>query len=934
MLALKIKKSSYLLLLLGFVVTMFVQLMVITPAQTAFALTPAEEKECYDKLRTYLEPTVAGGLGSTFAPMSKEKIAACVAAGICSVASEPVLKDGQFYRQYSCSQSGALAGATATALSAESAPLVKLYCGAKPTDRLAAVDYRDCSKLVSEAYSVCRISSFATGLRLLSPIESANCVRQQLRNSFPAKPTAQVQKAIEEGRVASAAVLAAAKDELACTDVGGVFDATKDPPCVDDPAAAATKDECPLPEETSMRWLGCSIMSVAQVATTKLYGAIQQFLYTPTAAIFDNEPLKEAAAGLRNLAIALILIAGLVMVIAQATGSDLVDAYTIRKLLPRIGVAIIGIALAWPLLRFAITLTNEVGLLADRLLAGVTAAGTGGSSNDLGTNILSTIFGVGAATSAVLFMGPMGVISLAGTLMLGLLLGLFVLATRQLVIMVCVVLAPLAIAAYVLPGTQKLWGFWKNTFITTLLMFPIIMFFLASGEAFAAILGGANTGTATLLSIIVFIAPYFLLPFAFKLAGGLMATIFSIANDREKGAFDRLRKGRQQAGAQHRERTVGRRMLQKRADYAGRLQNSASRAGRSGLGRRALNATAHGIGGYNIEAAMSGRREAVSKELNAQIATGADGEIRGLTVNKQHALRSGTEGEDWRVKDGKREFRTLGGAWVGESEVDRGHQRWGKDTFAQQTALSYEMRKANSEQDVRRISKGYKQLAQGPGGWGMSNYEAGGSWIGAAFENQNQHLEYKKTNWETGELGTGGYNGFVDELYEKKGSYPIGQMHSSTIERLQEAYKEADVAMAKPGTSAADIATLQDRKSKIQSIAGMFVHDIGAGSTGTTIPGADGAQPTVVEGDRPIAGATGERMVSSQGAAHVNERVFELAEMTGALDREPSRTYAGPDVHSQVSRVNPAASPYDTPAEKIANPIITPPNSQTQKRRP
>lgn len=460
------------------------------------------------------------------------------------------------------------------------------------------------------------------------------------------------------------------------------------------------------------------------------------------------------------------------------------------------------------------------------------------------------------------------------------------------------------------------------------------MFFLASGEAFAAILGGANTGTATLLSIIVFIAPFFLLPFAFKLAGGLMATIFSIANDREKGAFDRLRKGRQQAGAQHRERTVGRRVLQKRADIAGRLQGSASRAGRSGLGRRALNAAAHGVAGYNIEAAMSGRREAVSKELNAQIATGADGEIRGLTVNKQQALRSGVQGEDWRVKDGKREFRTLGGAWVSEAEVDRGHQRWGKDTFAQQTALSYEMRKANSEQDVRRISKGYRQLAQGPGGWGMSDYEAGGSWIGASFENQNQHLEYKKTDWKTGELGTKGYNGFVDELYEKKGSYATGQMHSSTIERLQEAYKEADVAMAMPTTTAAERATLEDRKRKIESVAEMFVHDIGAGSTGATIPNADGGQPTVVEGERPIAGVTGERMVSAQGAAHTNERIFELAKMTRVLEGAPNATHASPDVHSQASRVNPAASPYEAPADKIANPVITPPNTQSQKRAP
>lgn len=306
----------------------------------------------------------------------------------------------------------------------------------------------------------------------------------------------------------------------------------------------STPDDCPLPDDTSMRWFGCSIMSVAKIATDALYGAIQQFLYTPTSAIFDNEPLKQAAAGIRNVALALVVVAGLVMVIAQASGSELVDAYTIRKLLPRMGVAILGISLAWPLLRLAVDITNTIGSLADGILMGVTAAGTGGSSNDIGTNIISSIFAVGAAGGAWIFLGAAGLVSMAGTLVLAMLVGLFVLAIRQLVIMVCVVLAPLAIAAYVLPGTQKLWGFWKNTFLTSLLMFPIIMFFLASGAAFSAILGGANTSTATLLAVIVFIAPYFLLPFAFKLAGGLMATIFSIASDKNRGMFDRLKKGR------------------------------------------------------------------------------------------------------------------------------------------------------------------------------------------------------------------------------------------------------------------------------------------------------------------------------------------------------------------------------------------------------
>ena len=47
------------------------------------------------------------------------------------------------------------------------------------------------------------------------------------------------------------------------------------------------------------------------------------------------------------------------------------------------------------------------------------------------------------------------------------------------------------------------------------------------------------------LAIILYIVPYFLIPFTFKLAGGLMSTIFSIANDRTKGPFDKLKNVRE-----------------------------------------------------------------------------------------------------------------------------------------------------------------------------------------------------------------------------------------------------------------------------------------------------------------------------------------------------------------------------------------------------
>ena len=83
--------------------------------------------------------------------------------------------------------------------------------------------------------------------------------------------------------------------------------------------------------------------------------------------------------------------------------------------------------------------------------------------------------------------------------------------------------------------------------LTTLVMYPIIMGFIGAGAAMAYLLGGRRVAGENLglLAIVVYFAPYFLLPFAFKLAGGLMSTVFSIANDRGRGMFDRGRKKRE-----------------------------------------------------------------------------------------------------------------------------------------------------------------------------------------------------------------------------------------------------------------------------------------------------------------------------------------------------------------------------------------------------
>jgi hypothetical protein len=309
-------------------------------------------------------------------------------------------------------------------------------------------------------------------------------------------------------------------------------------------------DDCPLPAGTSLRWLGCAVFDGLKGFADGLAKSLNSLLYTPTA-IFDEPAAQKAASTFRNIGIALVVIAGLFMVIAEASGWQVVDAYTIRKLMPRLALVLVGIALAWPIMRLIVTLTNDLGGLIHSVF--LQLAGDVQATGDVvgtGSSITAVLGWILVGGGLFITLGVLGMLSLLGTIVLALFIGFLVLGVRQLVVLMCIILAPLALASYVLPGTQKLWTFWKNTFITTLLMYPLIMGFIGAGKAMAYLLGATKAGSTDnimqLLVIIVYFAPYFMLPFAFKMAGGLMSTIFSIANDKNRGLFDRLKNGRQE----------------------------------------------------------------------------------------------------------------------------------------------------------------------------------------------------------------------------------------------------------------------------------------------------------------------------------------------------------------------------------------------------
>lgn len=651
-------------------------------------------------------------------------------------------------------------------------------------------------------------------------------------------------------------------------------------------------------------WFICPVINIMETLIQNVDNLITASLTFDTKNVFDTNPGYRAAWNtFRVLATGLLVIAGLVMVVSQAFGLEILDAYTLKKVLPRLLIAVIGITLSWSLMHFAIDFFNVLGDDIRNLIY-----------SPFGSNIQGNI-GAGAAfvlTSGgvigLFAYGPGIILSVLATAALAVLVGFIIILVRYLAIIVLVIFAPIAIAAYVLPNTSKVWTLWKDNFLGLLLVFPIISAFIAIGRVFSAVsLGGGGPsafGSGAIMQIVGLVSyflPYFLLPIAFRLATGVIGTVAGFVNDRNKGAFDRLKKGRQHMMANHGGRRVEagrRRAIQRREDWNQALKAKAAEKGKSKVGnflrRRGYGAAAGMVGGYNINALAAAKRAEVKKEINSQIDDGADDEPRGLTVNKAYAnglarwaqeegisqaesARRQSIADQWvrTGEDGKtREYRTAGGAWVNEGSVDQAWSRWGHDTFAQQTALSYESRKATTDEEIGHLREALPVITRG---WKQNARQAKNTKTGMAFQNQGTKLSWKYTSEKSGDFGdtfdssgnlvwdqkaVKNAQGYTTEWYEKFNSYTGSQQSAEEISRLKKAYDSGDAKT----------------QANVKAIAETYMHDLLAG--GSSQVGVAGGVPQTVPTTQGVAGRP-DRQASGQGSPHFNEAMVRLARDVG-----------------------------------------------------
>jgi len=388
---------------------------------------------------------------------------------------------------------------------------------------------------------------------------------------------------------------------IACSIAAGVVTNPGGPPGDSEVTQDDFNIQCNI-SANPLTWFMCPLIDAFKTTVNVLDKEITKQLTIDTDAYLgDNTTgasFKLVWSNVRNIAMGLLVIMGLVMVISTAIGSGPFDAYTVKKIMPRILIALIGITLSWSLTKYAIDFTNSLGLGVRQLIQQPFMKAFQDNTVTIGQGQLS-LGGLGTIGIG-LGLGIWGVLSLAGTAALAVTIAIAILTFRQMLIILLVVLSPLAMVMYILPNTKKATDLWWSFFSKALLTFPIISGMIAIGRVFAVVGQNVNNGLlGGFISVVAYFGPYFLLPAAFRMAGGALGNLSGMVNNRGKGAFDRLSKFRQGKVKQNWENSLN----QRRFNPNGRL---------SGLNRTTQFAAlaSSGKAGFN-PVRMAGRAGAV-----------------------------------------------------------------------------------------------------------------------------------------------------------------------------------------------------------------------------------------------------------------------------------------------------------------------------------
>ena len=320
---------------------------------------------------------------------------------------------------------------------------------------------------------------------------------------------------------------------------------------IESPSENSTGTSCDV---QGIGWIICPLSNWLADGIDYMYSALQEFLKTkPLETTNQNSGIYLAWVIMRNISNVAFIVAFLVIIYSQLTSVG-ISNYGVKKMLPRLVIAAVLVNLSFTICAILLDLSNIAGYAFQDAFMGIkNTISTVGENTSTWTwsEVISTALsngalavGAGYAVSLALTTELLPMLVPAATLAgLTLLFVLLIMAARQALIIILIIISPLAFVCYLLPGTEKWFKKWRDSFLTMLVFFPAFAVVFGGAQLAGIIIiqnaSGSNGAIMHILGMLVQIIPLAITPLIMKFSGGVLGKFAGIVNDKNKGLYDR-----------------------------------------------------------------------------------------------------------------------------------------------------------------------------------------------------------------------------------------------------------------------------------------------------------------------------------------------------------------------------------------------------------
>lgn len=364
--------------------------------------------------------------------------------------------------------------------------LAGAMCGSLEGDEKAS-----CEKKYREAYEACYPREYQPGVSD-RPEVVAKCI--SLRTGGPQEKIAKHLLEAQDG-----AQNVTISDASATVPNGG---------------SIAEKRTCGS-EVTGVGYLLCPGLDMLATVSDGIWKSFEGLLRTNPLEGQSGSYLYEMWAGFRDLANAILAIVFLVIIASQVSGIG-ISNYGIKKMIPRVIIAAVAINASFILMQVVVDLANVLGKTLYDLIVNAGGFNTQANLDNVGlTGLIADIIfhggltfaaGAGIAAGIAAIQMPAALIFVALIMLpavLGFIGGMLALAIRSALIPVIAVVAPVAIAAYVLPNTQGIFDKWRKTVTAMLSLYPLASVYYGGLKLAALIMISTGNSGMRLIGMVV-----------------------------------------------------------------------------------------------------------------------------------------------------------------------------------------------------------------------------------------------------------------------------------------------------------------------------------------------------------------------------------------------------------------------------------------------